>query len=253
VVSVTVDRVDALRRHVADAVTQTSRASTLPEAEQDRLLEQACAESCELLTDWLASQQALAGAAAEDVPLRELLRYQEPITEFLSPLFADALERAARGSANGQAPGPAAGQAAGQAELVRAARAEVDRAIRGLAATARRHPRLRSRQLRQVTTENVSTLRDEACQLARQYAEVRENPVHRSSWRRKALRTLKAVTNVVLPLAVSLLLSVGGPQQVGQNVSVWVHAAEAVVTHDLAAQARPGVSIAPPHIGPVVR
>jgi hypothetical protein len=39
--AITTDRIAAVGRHVADAVTQTSAASTLPEAEQNRLLEQA--------------------------------------------------------------------------------------------------------------------------------------------------------------------------------------------------------------------
>lgn len=50
--SVTFDRIEALRRHIADAVTLTSGRSTLPDQEQDRILEQACGEACELLRDW---------------------------------------------------------------------------------------------------------------------------------------------------------------------------------------------------------
>jgi len=245
--TITTDRIDAVRRHVADAVTQTSDASTLPEQEQDRLLEQACAESCELIGDWLDSEASLALPAAADVPLREVLKDHEQLSKFLSPLFADALERAGAASDD-------------RAATVQKARAEVTRAVRAATATARRHPRLTTGQLRQITTDNVRKLRNEVCQLARQFAIRRaqqsasasEEEARGRSWRRRAIKALKAVSNLMVPLAVSLLFSVGGPHQAGQNVSAWAHAAH-VVTHDLAVHAQPGVSIAPRPSGPALR
>jgi hypothetical protein len=250
--TVTGDRVDAVRRHVADAVTQTSAASTLPEAEQDRLLEQACVESCALLRDWLDSQESLALPAAADVPLREVLKDHEQLSEFLSPLFADALDRAAEASDD-------------RAATVRKARAEVTRAVREARANARRHPRWTTRQLRQITIDNVQKLRNEVCQLAQQLATLRQERLALQSasgreqeargrvWRRRAVKALKVVSGFMLPLAVSLLLSVGGPHQASQNISTWAHAAQVVVTHDLAVHAQPGVSIAPRPGGPAVR
>jgi hypothetical protein len=250
--TITTDRIDAVRRHVADAVTQTSAASTLPEPERDRLLEQALAESCELIGDWLDSQQSLALPAAADVPLREVLKDHEQLSEFLSPLFADALERAGAASDD-------------RAATVRQARAEVSRAVRDATATARRHPRLSTGQLQRVTTDNVQKLRNEVCQLAQRFATRRQDRLAQQSasgseeeargrsWRRRAVKALKAVSGLMLPLAVSLLLTVSGPHQAGQNISTWAHAAQVVVTHDLAVHAQPDVSIAPRPSGPALR
>jgi len=245
--SITTDRIDAVRRHVADAVTQTSAASTLPEPEQDRLLEQALAESCELIGDWLDSQQALAVPAAANVPLREVLKDHEQLSQFLSPLFADALERA--------------GAAGDRAATVRQAREEVSRAVRDARANARRHPRMTTGQLRQVATDNVRKLRNEVCQLAQRFAAHRpqqpgsgaEEEARGRSWRRRAVKALKAVSSLMVPLAVSLLLTVSGPHQAGQNISTWAHAAQVVVTHDLAVHAQPGVTLAPRPDGPALR
>jgi len=250
--TITTDRIDAVRRHVADAVTQTSAASTLPGPEQDRLLEQALAESCELIGDWLDSQQSLAVPAAADVPLREVLKDHEQLSEFLSPLFADALGRAEPASD-------------GRAAAVRQAREEVSRAVREARATARRHPRMTTGQLRQVATDNVQKLRNEVCQLAQGFAARRqhslaqqpasgtEEEARRGSWRRRAVKALKAVSSLIVPLAVSLLFTVSGPHQAGQNISAWAHAADVVVTHDLAVHAQPGVTLAPRPGGPALR
>jgi vacuolar-type H+-ATPase subunit H len=249
--TITTDRIDAVRRHVADAVTQTSPGSTLPEPEQNRLLEQALAESCELIGDWLDSRQSLALPAAPDVPLRELLKDHEQLSQFLSPLFADALERAKAASDD-------------RAATVAQAREEVSRAVREARANARRHPRMTTGQLRQVATDNVQKLRNEVCQLAQGYATRRreslaqqsasaaEEEARGRSWRRKAVKALKVVGGFMLPLTVSLLLSVSGPHQAGQNVSAWTQAAHVVVTHDLAVHAQPGVSIGPRPSGPAL-
>jgi vacuolar-type H+-ATPase subunit H len=250
--AITTDRIDAVRRHVADAVTQTSAASTLPEPEQDRLLEQALAESCELIGDWLDSQRSLALPATADVPLREVLKDHEQLSQFLSPLFADALERAEPASDD-------------HAATVRQAREEVSRAVRDARATARRHPRMTTGQLRQVATDNVQKLRNEVCQLAQRFAAHRqeslaqqpasgtEDGARRGSWRRRAVKALKAVSGFMLPLAVSLMFTVSGPHQAGQNISTWAHAAQVVVTHDLAVHAQPGVTLAPRPGGPSLR
>jgi hypothetical protein len=254
VASVTIDRVDALRRHIADAVTQTSGLSTLPEQEQDRILEQACGEACELLRDWLASQQAVASRAAANAPLRDFFKDQPGFADFLSPLFADALKRAAGDSAPGAAEMATAREAAA-------------RAVKEAAATARRHPRMRSQDIFEVAVKRVRDLQGEVCKLADQLrgarldgervaagkAEPAAGDARHRVWRRKALKILKTVGTILLPLSVSLALSVGGPRQAVQNASAWTNAARVVIIHDLAAHAQPGVRIAPPHAGPQVR
>lgn len=256
--SVTIDRIDALRRHIADAVTQTSKRSTLPEQEQDRILEQACAEACELLGDWLGSQEA-GGPAADDIPVCELLRDQQHFTDFLSPLFADAMMRARDSMqlASGDSEGDSAA-------IVKAAHGEVARAVRAASATARRFPRMRSGQLFRAATENVGTLKAQVCDLAVQLSDARmlaAQVSHASEHaagnagrpRRMARKVLPKVGKFLLGLSVSLALSVAGPQQVIQNVSAWTHGVPVVMAHYLAATAEPGVTIAPPRAGPALR
>ena len=252
--SVTVDRIDALRRHIADAVTQTSRSSTLPEPEQDRILQQACAEACELLGDWLGSQP-LRPPEASDVPVRELLRDQQQFADFLSPLFADALERTAesvmRLSGDGR-DDPAGTTKAAHDAIVQAAHEEVAKAVRAASATARRFPRMRTGQLFQLTTKNVGTLTGQVCGLAAQLSKARaggQPPGSADRLRQKARKLLPAVGKFLLGLSVSLVLTTAGPQQVVQNVAAWTHGVPVVMAHYLAAAAQPGVTIAPPNAG----
>jgi hypothetical protein len=267
VASVTIDRIDASRRHIADAVTQTSERSTLPVQEQDRILEQACGEACELLVDWLRGQGA-ESSAADDVPLRELLRDQQQFTDFLSPLFADAIKQATksmkRASGDDADDSAAMVKAAHDAAIVKAAHEEVARAVRAASATARRFPRMRSGQLFKVATENVSKLKDQVCDLATQLGDARrlatqvgyasEQAAGRAGrLRRTARKVLPKVGGFLLGLSVSLALSVAGPRQVIQNVSAWTHGVPVVMAHYLAATAQPGITIAPPHAGPSLR
>jgi hypothetical protein len=257
VASVTFDRVEALRRHIADAVTLTSDRSTLPDQEKDRILEQACGEACDLLDDWHDRQEAMAGRAAPDVPLRDIIADQQEFADFLSPLFADALERAADRSADSDS------------STLAAAHGEAVAAIAAAAVTARRHPRMRAQDVFEIAVKRVGDLQGEVCKLADQLREARLDAerqgagpadqagqqaasARRSAWRRRAVKTLKTVGAFLLPLTVSLVFS-AAPQQAAQNVSAWTHAAQVVIAHELAASAQPGVRIAPPQAGPHLR
>jgi hypothetical protein len=48
---------EVLRWHIHDALAKASEHSTLPEAEQDRLLAQACAEACDVIGRWVESPE----------------------------------------------------------------------------------------------------------------------------------------------------------------------------------------------------
>ena len=45
--------IEAVQRRIYEALAQTAAGSLLTEEEQDRLLAQACAESCAVLGSWL--------------------------------------------------------------------------------------------------------------------------------------------------------------------------------------------------------
>jgi hypothetical protein len=271
VAAVTIDRVAGVRADIAAAVNQTLPSSTLPAAEQDRMLEQACGEACGLLTDCLAGPAPAAGPA-DDAPFGDLLRDREftgQLGEFLGPLFADALDRSAAALAargHGPAPGAAADPAAG----LTAARAEAAELLKRAAATGRRLPRLRRGQVIEVAAQRIGMLRDEACQLTAQLRAAREQDARqqdagpagagragdaaaqarRARLRRGAVATLKRAGVFFLGLMVSLSVSVAGPQQAGANLSAWTHGVEVVVAHDLAALAQPGLAVSPPSAGP---
>jgi hypothetical protein len=276
VAAVTIDRVAGVRADIAAVVNQTLPGSTLPAAEQDRMLEQACGEACGLLTDCLA-RPARAAGPADDAPFGALLRDREftgQLSEFLGPLFADALDRSAAALAargHGPAPGAAADPAAG----LTAARAEAAELLKRAAATGRRLPRLRRGQVIEVAAQRIGMLRDEACQLTAQLRAARQQDTReqdarpqdatpagaggsgdaaaqarRARLRRGAVATLRRAGVFFLGLMVSLSVSVAGPQQAGADLSAWTHGVEVVVAHDLAALAQPGLAVSPPSAGP---
>jgi hypothetical protein len=257
----TIDRIEALRRHIAEAVIQTTDDSLLPPERQDMILRQACRESCDLLSDWLKDPPAEPQGGASRVQVREFLRDQQQFAEFLSPLFADALVqarivRAAVEADSGQAAKdqpakdqPAKDQAAKKtAEDVATAREEVDRAVRGALATARRRPRMTVGGVFQAAQDNVSGLRAQVCELAKPPAEAKEADARRAAWRRRARKTLQIVKNVLVTLSLSVVTAAITPQLSHDAVMVG-HGAQMIIVHEMAAQAQPGVPVAPPRAG----
>jgi hypothetical protein len=254
--SMTIDRIEALHRHIAEAVIQTTEHSTLPPEQQDMILRQACRESCDLLSDWLKNPPAGPQGEASRVRIREFLRNQRQLAEFLNPLFADALVqartvRAAAEADSGKAAKdkPAEDRAAKKtADDLATARKEVDQAVRGALATARRHPRMTAGDVFQVAQDNVSGLRDQVCELAKRPAEAKEADAGRAVWRRRARKTLQIVKKVLITLTLSVVTAAITPQ-LSQDATVVAHVAQTIIVHEVAAQARPGLPVAPPHAG----
>ena len=248
--SVTIDRIDGVRRDIADAVNRTAPGSTLPEPEQERLLAQACTETCALLTDWAGSPQWEDLRPERDGVLREALQDQEQFGALLGPLFGDAIERTLSGG----------GGAEERAERLNAARAEAERAVRGALASSRRYPRLRCAQLVETALDRVGKLRGEICALAGELASARQeagqsaaSAGRRAGRLRKARSALVKAGGFLLTLSVSLTMSVAGPGQVVHDLSAWTDQVKVVMVHDLAAQAQPGIRVAPPASGPRLR
>ena len=246
--SVTIDRIDGVRRDIADAVNRTAPGSTLPEPEQERLLAQACTETCQILTDWVGSPQWEDLRPERDGVLREALQDQEQLGALLGPLFGDAIERTLSGGDDGRA------------ERLNAARAEAERAVRGALASSRRYPRLRCQQLVETAVDRVGKLRGEICALAEELAGARQeagqsaaSAGRRAGQLRKARSALVKAGGFLLTLSVSLTMSVAGPGQVIHDLSAWTDQVKVVMVHDLAAQAQPGIRVAPPASGPRLR
>jgi hypothetical protein len=97
--AVTRTRITRVLEDVTDAVLQTTERSTLSGPEQDALLAKACAESCDLFTDWLASDEwAQQRSRKTTARVAEALPQGEDYTRFLDPLLTDLLIRSERPS-----------------------------------------------------------------------------------------------------------------------------------------------------------
>lgn len=248
---ISIGRIEAVQRHIYDALTQSSDGSTLSEEEQDRLLAQACVEACDLLTGWLESpqwrdlRQTGTGPIGRAVPdWKQVKPLMEPLKETLAAI------------------------AKRQYNPKTAPDFDPDRyineAIEAAEKTARRYPRLDGQKLFEDADNKSRNLRNEVCQLASEFkvgfkkkaehtAKLAE---HDSRWRRRAKKVLKTIPGFLLAASLTMAGAVMGasPHAVAQNVPAWGHAAvNVVVVHHVAQTAQPEVKVAPPRMGPRVR
>ncbi len=93
---VTVERIARVQAHILEATLSTSENSTLAGPEQDGLLAQSCAEACDLLRDWLESGWFSQVRPSDDGLLAEVVPTAEQFSQFLGPVFEDALSHAAQ-------------------------------------------------------------------------------------------------------------------------------------------------------------
>ena len=230
--SVTIDRIAVVQAHITEAVTRTSASSTLSEQEQNKLLAQSCAESCDLLKDWLADAWWDRSRPSSDTPIKEAVLTQKELASFLGPMFKASLARARQGG-------------------VDVPDSLVDEAREKLAATARRFPRMGRQQLFRQAADRVRTLQKEVCGLASQIGTATRS----AAWRRKARKVLDKVSGLLL--AVTLAMASAGPHAVAENAAEWSHAAvravEVITVHYIADRAEPNLRLAPSYSGPQVR
>lgn len=226
--AVTPERIAKVHAHVADVVASTSEHSALPGRNQDRLLAQACAEVCDLLGDWLTSEDWSRLRPRISARVADALLRREDYAGFLDQMLADALTRARQ----------AAGTASPAASLVTEARAAVER-------TAGRHLSWTQQELFDTADRRVRELRAETCQLAGDLrSAVTAGPAADARRRRARTALMKALG--ILP---ALVLAIGGvsPAQMEANLAAWGRDAVRVVTiYLIAEQAQPDMLIEPP-------
>jgi hypothetical protein len=229
--SVTVDRVAAVQAGIRDALLVTSPHSTLPPGAQDQRLAQSCAETCDLLQDWLDSGWFAGPPAAGDELLAETVPGPKQFARFLGPPFADTLAWLARGG-------------------IEVTPDQLEQARVGVAALAR-HRGMRRAELRAAAEARVRALAQDVCQAATQLGKISaagtgDEPAGHV-WRHRAQRALTKAAQTLGPIALSLVLT-AGPGQVEHSVSAWAHdaATEAVVLYHLAELAQPGARLSPP-------
>lgn len=231
--SVTVERIATVHGHIVEALVHTSERTTYSELEQDRLLAQSCAETCDLLQDWLASSWWEQLRPSADGPIGDVVPDLEHFQEFLDPMLTDALAQASRHGVSVPA-------------------SHVDEARAALQATARRHRRMKRRQLFQLANERINALRQEVCALADHLRTSTKDTAMRDAVRRRARTALTKASG----LLVALVLAMGGagPHQMTQNLSDWGHeVTKLVMVHDIAHHAQPSLRIVPPRAGPRIR
>ena len=252
-------RIEAVQRHIWDALTQSSDGSTLPGEEQDRLLVQACVEACDLLTGWLASPQWQGLRPSGPTPIGTAVPDWERVRPLLDPLRETLAAIAQRQQ------GLPAVQMIGDPDRY------VSELIEAAARTARRYPRLDGQKLFEEATSRSEKLRDDVCRLASEYkagfrqqaedaaklaADAAKLAEHRSRWRRRATGVLRKIPGFLLAVSLTMAGAMLGasPQTAAQNVPAWGHAAvSVVVVHHVAHAAQPEVKVAPPRMGPRVR
>ncbi|MBO0802322.1 MAG: hypothetical protein J2P25_04520 [Nocardiopsaceae bacterium] len=231
--AVTRDRIGRVHAHVADALDRTGPSSVVPAREQDRLLAQACGEVCDLLTDWLASDDWARLRPPRGATVADAIPGRRDYAAFLDPALADVLTMSGLAA---ETAGP----------MVREAREAVAR-------TARRHARWRQEELFREADDRVRELRADTCaQAARLRALLSGSAEERAGTvRDRAQAVLKRVRAFLPTLALtmaSVVVSVT-PAQVAADVHAWEHAAAQVVAVYLVAeQAQPGLAIEPPDL-----
>ena len=228
--------IETVQRHIYDALVQTSERSTLPGDEQDKLLAQACAEACDVLTSWLASPEWAALAPSGRGPIADAIPDWERIRPFLDPL-RDTLAAIAQR----QKDLPAVREIGDPARYV-------DGIIAAAGQTARRFRRFDRQELFAEATGRVGRLRTDVCALAGDL----KGQTATAERRKKARSVLGKVAGLLLTL--SLTMAGAGPHDVAQHIPQWGHeAVKVLVVHQVARTAQPQVTVAPPRLGPRVR
>lgn len=256
--SISIGRIEAVQRHIYDALTQSSDGSTLPEEEQDRLLAQACVETCDLLTGWLNSPQWQGLRPAGAVPIAKAVPDWEQIRPLLEPVKETLAAIAQR-----QHDLPIMREIGDPDRYIK----EV---IEAAAKTARRYPRLDGQKLFDEANTRSAKLRDDVCKLASEFkadfkqraedatklAEQKaEDAVklaeQKSRWRRRTRKLLNKIPTFLLAASMTMAGAVMSttPHAVAQNVPAWGQ----MVVHQVAQVAQPEVKVAPPRMGPRVR
>jgi hypothetical protein len=233
------EMIDAVQRHIFDALARTLAGGTLPEDEQDRMLAQAAAEACAVLSRWQDSFEWDNVRPSGSAPIADAIPDWKRIRPFLGPLkegLTAIVERRSR------MPG---------APKMRDPADYIDRAIKAARRTAGRHPRLGRDQLFEQAVGAINELRDEVCQLSDDLKVDLDSRAKQA--RRKRARSILAKVAGVL-LTLSLAMAGASPHNMRQNIPEWGHeAVRVLMVHIIAETAQPSVRLTPPRLRPQPR
>jgi hypothetical protein len=234
-------RIEAVQRHIYDALTQSSDGSTLPLEEQDRLLAQACVEVCDLLARWRDSPEWEELGPVGHAPIAEAIPEWERIRPFLDPLRETLAAIAQR-----QRDLPILREIGDPDQYI-------DTILASARKTARRFRGYERQDLFAEASKRMERLRGDVCGLAAEFkddlASQAKTAEKRTKWRNRARWVLRKIPSLLLTL--SLAAAGTSPATMRQNIPEWGHeAVKVLVVHHVAETAQPGVSLAPPRLGP---
>lgn len=224
--AVTIERIARLNALVRAAAHDTADE---PAAEQDRLLVQACADTCRLLRDWLDSDEWSARRAPRRPQYPQAAG--QDYLDLLDRALGDLLDRAAQLAGSIDLP----------ALLVDDARAAFRRALG-------RHSPWGGRDLLDEARQRVTRLRNAACDLARRVPADGDGP-DAQEWRARVRALLGWVEHLLPVLFLTIVLTVP-PAEVEASLASWYHEATRVVATCLVAEYAPSAVIAPPELSP---
>ena len=232
--NVSLDEIDAVRRHITDALLGSSARSALSAEKQDELLAQACAEACDVLDRWVNGGVWEELRPASRGPIADAIPEWQRVRPFLEPL-GDTLSRISKRQPHVD----------GLPEIGDPPE-YIDRLIEQAESTARRFRRFDREDLFKQATDRIKVLQSSVCGAAADFAKGSKTRAHR---RARARSALKAVQGFLL----SAVLIVAGvtPQALAHDVPQWGHEVVKVLfVHHAAQTAQPTVRVAPPQLGP---
>lgn len=235
--------VEVVRWHIYDALARASEHSTLPKAEQDRLLAQSCAEACGVLGRWMESEDWKKMRSSGKGTVADVIPDLERVKPFLDPL-KETLIRISQGDRS-QHRAPEIGDV----------EKYIDRAIAAAEYTGRRYRRLSQSQLFEQAARRVEQLRKSLCELAGEFKNDLDRHPDDQQKRAKRRKIAAILLGQVAPflVAVSLALASASPTAMRQNIPEWGHdAVQVLLVHHVAETAQPSMRIAPPRVGPHV-
>jgi hypothetical protein len=232
--NVSFDEIEAVRRHVAEALLGSSARSTLSDQKQDELLAQACAEACDILVRWVNSPAWEDLRPAGRGPIADVIPDWQRVKPFLEPLGATLSRLSER------QPG-----VSGMPEI-RDPKAYIDQLIKQVESTGRLYRRFSREELFEEATDRIRVLQSSVCGVAADFAKGSKTRAQRRALARSALKAAGSFL-----LSAALILGGVTPQALAHDIPEWGReAVKVLVVHDAAQAAQPSVRVAPPQLGP---
>jgi hypothetical protein len=232
--NVSFDEIEAVRRHVYDALLGSTARSALPEEKQDELLAQACAEACDILDRWVNSDAWEGLRPAGRGPIADVIPDWRRVRPFLEPL-GSTLSRLSE-----RRPGMSGTPEIGDPE------AYIDQLITQAESTGRHYRRFNREELFEQATDRIRILQSSVCGAAASFAKGSKTRARRRALARSALKAAGSFL-----LSAALILAGVTPQALARDIPEWGHEAVKVLfVHQAAQTAQPGMRIAPPQLGP---